>query len=199
MKGKIHNLIVGIVFSFLPVLFFQCDSSSVDSTAHQIEIREPLSDILDSLSLTAEDVSVLIDKSDYSLKMMNDGLVLKSYPVVLGFNAIDDKRREGDGCTPEGKFKIVDKYPHAKWSKFIWINYPTPDSWDKFNTSVANGELANGATIGGEIGIHGVPSGGESLIENQTNWTAGCISLSTEDINEIYPFITKSTTITIQQ
>lgn len=189
--------------TFIIVIFscflIQCKEVSNDVELTEIAQAVSLSKIIDSLSLSGESLSVFIDKSDRTLTMKHGAKILKSYSVVLGFNPIDDKRIEGDGCTPEGTFSIVDKYPHAKWSKFIWINYPTPNSWNKFNASLANGELPNGATIGGEVGIHGVPKGMDGIISNKTDWTAGCISLSTNDINEIYPFIDKSTAITIQK
>jgi murein L,D-transpeptidase YafK len=142
--------------------------------------------LVDSLKIPKENLSIFIDKSDYTLSLLNGADTLKQYEFVLGSNPDDDKRMEGDGCTPEGKFKIRDLYPHNMWSKFIWINYPTEDSYRKFKESKAKGEIPQDATIGGEIGIHGVPDDTPELIADGRNWTLGCVSLSNESINDLY-------------
>ena len=134
-------------------------------------------------------VSLKIDKSEYTLTLLYDDKAIKEYPVVFGFNALDDKRKEGDGCTPEGIFHIRSKYHHKSWSRFMWIDYPTADSWKKHKASKASGEIESTASIGGEIGIHGVPEGLDGMIQDKDNWTLGCISLRNCDVNEIYDVI----------
>lgn len=144
-------------------------------------------------------VNVVIDKSDYTLSVFAADKLIKKYKVVFGGNPIDDKHKEGDKRTPEGVFGMRDKYPHRNWSKFIWIDYPNAASWKKFNQRKANGIIKEGETIGGEVGIHGVPDGMDEMIDNKRNWTLGCISMKNKDVNEIYPYITKQTQITIQK
>jgi len=145
------------------------------------------------------EISILIDKSDYLLYVYVADSIVKSYPIVLGGNPIDDKLRQGDQCTPEGSFKMVSKYPHKSWSKFIWINYPTADSWQKHKQAKANGVIPKDAKIGGEIGIHGVPKGTDYMIKSGINWTLGCISLTNTNVNELYSLITDKTIIRIQK
>jgi len=154
---------------------------------------------LDKLLTKGTKISIVIDKSDYELRVFTSDTLVKTYSTVFGGNPVDDKRREGDSCTPEGVFYINSKYPHHSWSKFIWINYPTADSWKKHKSAKASGKIGGNAKIGGEIGIHGVPDGTDYMIAEKFNWTLGCISLTNKDINEIYPFITKKTKITIQK
>lgn len=130
---------------------------------------------------------------------MADTLALKSYPVVFGFNPVDDKLRQGDGCTPEGVFKIRAKYPNKDWSKFIWIDYPNKDSWKKFQQAKDAGIIPKDASIGGDVGIHGVPKGADYAIDEKQNWTLGCISLKNKDIDEIYNFVTNDMLIEIKK
>ncbi len=158
----------------LCLLFFQCHGTSSEKLIHY---DTPLSELLDSINKHNKPISILIDKSDYILSIMLDSVIIKQYPVVLGGNPIDDKLREGDQCTPEGTFKIRDKYPHASWSKFIWIDYPNDDSWKKHKAAKSKSLIPKNSSIGGEIGIHGVPDGGNFLIDTKVNWTLGCISL----------------------
>ena len=79
------------------------------------------------------------------------------------------------------------------WKYFIWIDYPNKESWSRFKTRKANGDIPASATIGGEIGIHGVPDGADSMIADKVNWTLGCISLTNKDIEDLYKSISKST------
>lgn len=156
-----------------------------------------LSQLLNEQDVDVNTLEILIDKGNYQLSIISAGQTIKQYPIVLGGNPVDDKRCEGDKCTPEGVFGVRDMYPHKKWSKFIWIDYPNEESWKKHLTSKQAGEIPGTATIGGEVGIHGVPEGCDYLIEEKTNWTLGCISMKNADINEIYPYINKNTKITI--
>ena len=161
--------------------------------------NKPLTNVIVELGISTNNISLLIDKSDRKLSIYADSIIVKEYPVVLGGNPVDDKLMQGDECTPEGTFNIISKYPHNKWSKFIWLNYPTNESWAKHNKAKNEGIIPADATIGGEIGIHGVPKGMDMLIDLQYNWTLGCISLKNNDINEIYPYITDSTVIVIRR
>ncbi len=52
---------------------------------------------------------IIIDKSDYELKVYDDEGWYATYPVVFGNNSLDDKKMEGDKNTPEGKFRILSK------------------------------------------------------------------------------------------
>ena len=154
-----------------------------------IAFGQSLQSIVQDRNIPKNELKLLIDKSDYTLTVLHKEEVLKKYPCVFGFNAIDDKHQEGDGCTPEGTFEIRSKYAHRSWKYFIWIDYPNKESWRRFNERKNNGEIENDATIGGEIGIHGVPEGADDMIESRTNWTLGCISLTNNDITEIYKSI----------
>ena len=164
--------------------------------------RNPLPDkslmeILDSLKIDRDLISIHIDKSQFILQLLADSIVLKTYPIVLGSNPVDDKRREGDKCTPEGNFELRALFPHKKWSKFLWIDYPTTDSWKKFNAAKENGEIPASSNIGGEIGIHGVPDGNDAIIDQQNNWTLGCISMKNKDVDEIYEVVKVGTKVVI--
>ena len=183
-----------LLIALILILFNSCSAQESDLNNYNIS----LSEIIDSLGINKNTLSILIDKSDAKLSVLNDDSTIKEYPVVFGRNTTDDKLMQGDKCTPEGKFHIIAKYPHKKWSKFIWINYPNNESWKKHNAAKKDGLIPANAKIGGEVGIHGVPEGMDFLIDIGYNWTLGCISLKNNDINEIYPFITKNTIIEIR-
>lgn len=157
----------------------------------------PLAVLLDSLNIRPDQLEIRIDKSEYLLSLWKDSVQVKSYAVVFGGNPVDDKLREGDECTPEGVFGIRERYPHRKWSKFIWIDYPNDDSRAKHARAKAEGRIPGDAGIGGEVGIHGVPSGFDFWIDRRYNWTLGCISLKNKDVDEVYSICGPRTRIVI--
>ncbi len=197
---------------FLVILLAQCGQKPAKNT-HDEEEATPkhsaisrasdaiinLHHLMDSLRANPASVRILIDKSEYSLSVILGHKLLKKYPVVFGHDENGDKLMQGDRLTPEGDFKIVNKYKHPKWSRFIWLNYPNAQSYKKHALAKRNGKIPQTAKIGGEVGIHGVPEGKDHYIDNKFNWTLGCISLKNKDVEELYPFINKKTIITIQK
>ena len=162
-------------------------------------LNQPLEQIINTISTepNLDKISILVQKSDYRLTLFYDLKPLKSYPVVFGENPSGDKFVQGDQKTPEGILQIQDLYPHPEWSKFIWLDYPNPQSWRKHFQAKLTGEIGLLAPIGGEIGIHGVPQGLDILIPQRSNWTLGCVSLRNGDLEEIYPFLSPGTRVEI--
>ena len=144
-------------------------------------------------------VYILIDKSDYELSIYDNQGWYATYPVVFGNNSLSDKKMQGDRNTPEGTFKITSKRVHDKWNRFISIDYPNKESWEKFNSRKQKGEIPSSAKIGGGIGIHGTWPHEDFQIDSYSNWTLGCISMKNEDVEEIYKFITPGTKVIIRR
>lgn len=182
---------------FVCILLFLVVYSCKNETSNN-NIETPETTLKQLLPKDAK-INILIDKSDYTLSVIANDKLVKEYKVVFGGNPVDDKHKEGDKRTPEGVFGMRDKYPHRSWSKFIWIDYPNEASWKKFKKRKAAGIIKEGETIGGEVGIHGVPDGMDHMVDTKQNWTLGCVSMKNKDVNEIYPYITKQIKITIQK
>lgn len=192
MHLSIKNLLIYLI---MPVITMSCIANERDYKNY----NKSLSEIISVNNIDVNNISILIDKSDYKLTILADSIIIKEYPVVFGGNSEDDKLMQGDQCTPEGSFKIISKYPHKNWTKFIWINYPNDDSRKKHQQAKDDGKIPKDANIGGEIGIHGVPDDMDMLIDLKQNWTLGCISLKNKDVDEIYPYINNNTIIFIQK
>ncbi len=189
----LKNILISAGFILILISCGQAQQSDLKNYSSDLEI------LLDSLGISANEIHLKIDKSDYILSFMADTIIVKQYPVVFGGNPLDDKLRQGDQCTPEGNFLVRTKYPHRSWEKFIWINYPTEESWIKHRQAKRDGIIEESDGIGGEIGIHGVPSGTNTMIDQRINWTLGCISLKNKDINEFYPYILDGTPVFIEK
>lgn len=144
-------------------------------------------------------VRIVIDKSDYELHVYDSKGWYATYPVVFGADPMKDKKVEGDRLTPEGTFRIVAKKPHAKWSRFMLLDYPNGESMTKFNQRKQRGEIPANARPGGGVGIHGTWPNDDFIIDRYKNWTLGCISLKNADVQEIYSYIPNGTPVSIRK
>jgi murein L,D-transpeptidase YafK len=129
---------------------------------------------------------VLIEKSKYEFRIYDStGEWLITYPVVFGNKDQGDKLMAGDRKTPEGTFHTID--------------YPTQESYQKFNDRKAKGIIPADAKIGGDIGIHGTWPHEDYAIDQYQNWTEGCISTKNMYIQEIFNLLPVGTRVEIRK
>lgn len=57
---------------------------------------------------------IIVDKSDYELKVYDDEGWYATYPIVFDSKDLSDKMKEGDKRTPDGEFKVIIKKMHPK-------------------------------------------------------------------------------------
>ncbi|MDB6182095.1 L,D-transpeptidase family protein [Paracoccus fistulariae] len=132
---------------------------------------------------------VVINKGDRRLYLLNNRTVLKTYKIGLGNEPIGDKQYEGDGKTPEGTY-IIDRFnPRSRYHLSVGVSYPSPE-----DTQLA---AALGRKPGGDIFIHGWGPEGRQLAPKKQDWTAGCIAVKDDEIEEIYAMVRGGTPITI--
>lgn len=133
---------------------------------------------------------ILVDKSERTLVLFKDGRPIRSYPVSLGLNPVGHKRYEGDKRTPEGIYLIDFKNPDSAFHLSLHISYP--------NERDMRTARERGWDPGGEIVIHGLPTG---LIKTSNrydyDWTDGCIAVSNAAIEEIWRLVEEGTLIEI--
>lgn len=144
-------------------------------------------------------IYIIIDKSQYELIVYDDKGWYATYPVVFGNNSLSDKKMEGDKNTPEGTFRIVSKRSHKQWDRFMALDYPTKESWEKFNKRKEKGEIPASARIGGGIGIHGTWLHEDFVVDRYKNWTLGCISMKRNDVEELYNYTPVGTKVVIRK
>ena len=144
-------------------------------------------------------VRIVVDKSNYELQVFDSEGWYATYPVVFGSNSLENKKMEGDRLTPEGSFRIVNKRPHEKWSRYMGLDYPTQESIARFNELKSRGAVPRTATPGGGVGIHGTWPRDEYMIDRYSNWTNGCISLKNTDMVELYSYVPTGTVVTIKR
>ena len=81
--------------------------------------------------------------------------------------------------------------PDSHFYKALHISYP--------NASDIAAARKLGARPGGEVLIHGLPSGFEDLgsCQSDRNWTRGCIAVSNAEMDEIWQLVADGTTVEI--
>ncbi|MEP7164890.1 MAG: L,D-transpeptidase [Ferruginibacter sp.] len=141
---------------------------------------------------------IVIDKSDYELKVYDDEGWFATYPIVFGSKDLSDKMREGDKRTPNGKFTVIIKKIHPKWGPELLLDYPNDESYERFNERKAKGLLPRTAKIGGGIAIHATRPEEEWTIDNFYNWTDGCVSVKYTEMKDLFSYIPVGTQVTIQ-
>ncbi|PIE09033.1 MAG: hypothetical protein CSA73_00620 [Rhodobacterales bacterium] len=134
----------------------------------------------------AEVTRVVIFKGKRKMHLMNGDVALKSYTVGLGSAPIGHKQIEGDGRTPEGRYFIDRRNPESRYHLSLGISYPNKQ--DR-----ARADLL-GKNPGGDIFIHGEPRKGRP---RRLDWTAGCISMRNEEIEQVYSMVRNGTPVEI--
>jgi murein L,D-transpeptidase YafK len=133
-----------------------------------------------------EVTQIVVFKASRKMYLQHGRKTLKKYRIALGGNPIGDKKVEGDGKTPEGTYMIDRRNPNSAYHLSLGISYPNADD-------AAEAE-ALGQKPGGDIFIHG--RAGKNADRNG-DWTAGCISVTDREIEEIYAMVRDGTTIVI--
>lgn len=141
---------------------------------------------------------IIVDKSDYELKVYDDEGWYATYPIVFGSKDLGDKMREGDKKTPNGSFKIILKKHHPKWGPELLLDYPNPENVALFNQRKAQGIIPKNAKIGNGIAIHATRPSEEWTVDNFYNWTDGCVSVKYTEMIDLFSYIPVGTNVTIQ-
>jgi murein L,D-transpeptidase YafK len=134
---------------------------------------------------------ILIQKKKRSLSPMSGNEVLKTYKVALGTEPVEPQERQGDHRTPEGMYSVDRKIPNSQFHKALHTSYP----------NAADREHARklGVSPGGDVEIHGLGAEWGWVGSNHTlkDWTDGCIAVTNEEIDAIYPQVSPGTVVEI--
>jgi len=136
---------------------------------------------------------IVVEKSAKKLSIFRDGNQIKSYRIALGPNPVGAKQEEGDMKTPEGIYKIDSRNAQSSFHLALHISYPS----DEDNKRAA----ARGVSAGFDIMIHGIQNGRGWIgaFHRWKDWTAGCIALTDEEIEELWRVTPDETTVEIRQ
>jgi len=156
-------------------------------------LSEPKSPGDQPLPLSVKSPCLVVYKARRVMELYDGKMLVKTYRIALGLNPVEDKRKEGDGCTPEGDFYICTKNDRSRLHLFLGLSYPNREDSERGLKSglISEKEYARildaitagkrppwNTRLGGEIGIHGEGS--------RVDWTQGGIALENDDIEELF-------------
>ena len=134
---------------------------------------------------------VFVDKSERILKLLSKDIVVKSYRIALGDSPIGHKHQQGDQRTPVGYYTLDYKNENSIAHRSIHVSYP--NAADKARAK------SRGVNPGGDIMIHGQMNGFGHLagLNQQRDWTDGCIAVTNDEMDEIMAAVKVGTAIEI--
>ena len=147
---------------------------------------------------------IVVYKAARKLEFYSDQKLLKTYRAGLGFSPVPDKKREGDGATPEGEFYVFVKNNKSAYYLSLGVSYPNVEDAERglrdklitkrqYNAIVEAIRKKVGppqyTKLGGLIYIHG--NGASS------DWTWGCVALENADMKELFDSVEVGTPVTI--
>lgn len=148
---------------------------------------------------------IVVSKSARTMTVYDKaGRILKEFPVIVGASRVGPKQQEGDRKTPEGEYFVCFKNPQSRFHLSLGLSYPNETdarrgllagliSEEEYRLIVEANRLKKippwKTALGGEIFIHGKRDGYRA--------TAGCIAVSDQDIEEIFPLVELGTPVII--
>ncbi len=135
---------------------------------------------------------IVVEKSAKRLLVFRNGNQIKSYRIALGRNPVGAKQEEGDMKTPEGIYKIDSRNGQSSFHLALHVSYPS----DEDNQRAA----ARSVSAGSDIMIHGIQNGCGWIgaFHRWKDWTAGCIAVTDEEIEELWRVTPDGTAIEIR-
>jgi murein L,D-transpeptidase YafK len=121
---------------------------------------------------------IVVEKAARRMVVYREGQALREYRVALGFSPKGAKTRQGDGKTPEGRFRVDRLNAQSSYHLSLGLDYPQAADVQRAS--------AGGYDPGGDIFIHGQPNALPDDTVLKGDWTAGCIALSNAEIREIF-------------
>jgi L,D-peptidoglycan transpeptidase YkuD (ErfK/YbiS/YcfS/YnhG family) len=136
--------------------------------------------------------AIVVSKAERTLTLYKNGKKVLSYAIRLGFNGIREKRYQGDGATPEGRYRITGKRGkgQTQFYRALVLNYPNEEDRRRFAVERRTGHIPASRGIGGQIEIHGV----ENELMAQT---LGCVMLDNPHMALLFERVDQGTPVTI--
>jgi len=147
---------------------------------------------------------IVVYKAARKLEFYSGQKLLRTYRAGLGFSPVTDKKREGDGATPEGEFYVFVKNNKSAYYLSLGVSYPNIEDAerglrDQLITKKQYNAIVEAirkkvappqyTKLGGLIYIHGNGS--------SSDWTWGCVALENADMKELFDSVELGTPVTI--
>lgn len=141
---------------------------------------------------------IVVYKGDHRMETYRGETLIKVYTVSIGSGGDGDKQYEGDRTTPEGRYRINSRHRSDNFHRFLHISFPDDADVEAFKALEESGGVPEGAGVGSAIGIHGEKEGWEGWPHKWSDWTAGCIAVDNDEIEELYRVVEDEAVIEIR-
>lgn len=148
-----------------------------------------INEVIDSSRASGRS-AVIVSKADHLLFLVESGELTGTFPCDLGYNSGHQKRRAGDGATPEGVYRVTRINNSSKYYRAALIDYPNREDRARFASDLKSDAIPPTSSIGGLIEIHG--DGGKGR-----DWTDGCVALSNSDMDKLLRVVRVGTLVAI--
>ena len=165
-------------------------------------------------SYAMAETEIIISRSDHSLIVLRNDIVMKRFHVAFGSGGRFGKVKQGDRKTPYGKYKVMLIKGSERFHSFIQLDYPNVNDAEQgyFNDILTREEYRSiidahwegkmppqNTPLGGAIGLHGIGKETEERIDihEHFDWTKGCLALRNHELDLLTAFIRKGTTVLI--
>jgi murein L,D-transpeptidase YafK len=134
---------------------------------------------------------LVVYKERRTMEAYNGKVLVKEYTISLGREPRGAKQREGDKRTPEGHYIINARNAGSGYHKNLGISYP--NAGDRLRAR------QQGVSPGGDVKIHGLRNGDGYIgkFHRLRDWTAGCIAVTDEEVDELYAHVVPNAEIII--
>lgn len=185
-------------YNFISPSYLHAKENSKGMTNYNLFFQKPEKE--------PKSTEIKVYKKQRVLELYGDDKLIGRFKIVLGNAPEGDKNREGDKKTPVGTYYICTRNDKSKFTLFLGLSYPnTEDAERGIKNNLIDKAVyedikkaeklrqrpAWNTALGGAVGIHG---GGTS-----SDWTAGCIAVSDDDIKIIWEYTKLKTPVYIYE
>ena len=158
------------------------------------KVEKPLSDKVPPAVDGTNTYSVLIDKSEHKVYLLDNDKKVAVWGCSIGLGGAGQKQKEGDNMTPTGTF-VVDEIDDASaWTHdFGDGKGAIAGAYGPFFISLDTERLSKGQWDG--IGIHGT----HDPASIGTNASEGCVRLDNANLRKLIKYVKVGTKVTITE
>ncbi len=160
-----------------------------------------------------EGIWLLVDTKAHKIEVKQGEQTIETLTgIAIGRKGAGLKGHRGDDITPYGNYRIGWVGEKSNFRKFFGLTYPSKQDAEialkrgvisqADYYSIAAAEQFNqippqDTPLGGQIGIHGLGAGDES-VHHAFDWTHGCIALTNTQIDHLSQWLDTGTVVKIK-
>lgn len=156
------------------------------------------------VSAAAGQPRLLVDTEAQTLTVIVMGRpLLTLHDLSIGRYGATLEKRQHDGRTPLGHFRVTDVKRDSAFHRFIALSYPDAEraARGRQQGDISASELRailaahqkgksppQDTRLGGHIGIHGLGKADPAL-HRAMNWTLGCVAVTDRQLDSLLPWV----------